>query len=142
MSPSLMTVPPSAPPFDGEPDDGFWDHQVPIASGPAPDLIDGSPSGDHVQRFARVLVEVIAGARPARQLEPVTTERARLHLRRVGAVFAGSQPRLLRVLATRPAPDVTEATVIVGCGQRARAIALRLERRDPTRWICTEMEAG
>jgi len=139
---ALVTVPQSSPPFDGEPGTGW---AVPPAAAPveAPAAVPGLTGGaDHVELFARVLVEVIAGSRPARQLEPVTTERARLHLRRVSAVFAGSQPRLLRVITTRPACDVTEATVLVTCGQRARAIAIRLEQRDPARWICTEMEAG
>jgi hypothetical protein len=145
LAPTCVPVPQSSPPFDGEPGTGWAVPPVAAPFGapaPAGCLTGGGPGADQVELFARVLVEVIAGSRPARQLAPVTTERARLHLRRVGAVFAGSQPRLLRVLTTRPAPDVMEATMIVTCGQRARAIALRLEQRDPARWICTEMEAG
>jgi hypothetical protein len=150
LAPICVPVPQSSPPFDGEPGTGWAVPPVaapfraaPLgAPAPVACLTGGGPGVDQVELFARVLVEVIAGSRSARQLAPVTTERARLHLRRVGAVFAGSQPRLLRVLTTRPASDVMEATMIVTCGQRTRAIAIRLEQRDPARWICTEMEAG
>jgi Family of unknown function (DUF6459) len=145
LAPICVPVPQSSPPFDGEPGTGWAVPPVAAPFGtpaPAGCLASGGPGADQVELFARVLVEVIAGSRSARQLAPVTTERARLHLRRVGAVFAGSQPRLLRVLTTRPASDVMEATMIVTCGQRTRAIAIRLEQRDPARWLCTEMEAG
>jgi hypothetical protein len=139
-APALVTVPDPAPPYDGEPATASPVALMPLASPapcPAPGLAD-----DSVVRFAHILVEAIGGCRPARQLAPLMTERASVQLRRTGPLFAGSRPRVLRVLTTRPAPEVTEATVIVSCGQRARALALRLERREPSRWICTDIEAG
>jgi hypothetical protein len=140
LSARLVTVPDVAPPYDGEPASG--EPFVPVPS-PAPaTCIPVSADDDPVVRFAHVLVEAIAGSRSQRQLAPFMTQRASVHLRRVGPLFAGSRPRVLRVLTTRPAPEVAEATVIVACGQRARALALRLERRDPARWICTDVEAG
>jgi hypothetical protein len=86
-------------------------------------------------------------------------------------LFAGGQrPRLLRVIATRPARDVIEMTVIAGLGARTRALAVRLQRADPAerppawltpadpvgqrqvsalsarpagpRWLCTDIEAA
>lgn len=141
LSARLVAVPDVAPPYDGEPASG-----EPFVPVPSPAPVSGVPvqaaDDDPVVRFAHVLVEAIAGSRSQRQLAPFMTQRASLHLRRVGPLFAGSRPRVLRVLTTRPAPEVAEATVIVSCGQRARALALRLERRDPARWICTDVEAG
>jgi hypothetical protein len=141
LSARLVTVPDAAPPYDGEPAS-----DVPRAALPSPAPATCVPvpvaDDDPVIRFAHVLVEAIAGSRPVRQLAPFMTQRAGLHLRRVGPLFAGSRPRVLRVLTTRPAPEVAEATVIVSCDQRARALALRLERQEPGRWICTDIEAG
>jgi hypothetical protein len=66
---------------------------------------------------------------------------------------AGTAPRVRRVVATRPAPGVVEMTVVVGCGTRVRAIAVRLERQESRRatagrhaaagkWVCTAIEAA
>lgn len=134
-------MPEAAPPFDGEPRPGL----TPLASRPLPVPAPPSaadPPDDWPRRFAVILTEAIAGARPHRHLTPLMTERSVAHLRRVLAAFAGGQPRILRVLTTRPAPDVAETTVIVDCGQRARALALRFERASGGRWLCTDVEGG
>ena len=66
---------------------------------------------------------------------------------------AGQQPLVHRVVASRPAADVVEMTVVVRFGPRVRALAVRLERdgphrggpgRDatPARWRCTALEAA
>jgi hypothetical protein len=69
---------------------------------------------------------------------------------------AGQQPRIVRILSTRPADGVIEMSVIAGFGPRTRALALRLEclpspqrgahssgaRSSGARWICTEIEAA
>lgn len=123
------------------------------------------PDGDWARQFARLLTEALSGARPVRQILPWTSERARVQLRALMPLFAGGQqPRLLRVIATRPARDVIEMTVIAGLGVRTRAVALRLQRADPvdrpawldpagsgrqhqipavaSRWLCTDIEAA
>jgi hypothetical protein len=108
---------------------------------------------DWPQRFARLLVETLAGARPARQIVPWTTERSRSHIRKISPALGGGQrPRVLRVLMSHPGPGVTEMTVIVGIGPRIRALAVRLEQaartsqpvrhQQPNRWICTDVEAA
>jgi hypothetical protein len=108
---------------------------------------------DWPQRFARMLVETLAGARPARQIVPWTTERSQSHIRKItSALGAGPRPRVLRVLTSHPGPGVAEMTVIVGIGPRIRALAVRLEqaartsqpaRHQPAnRWICTDVEAA
>ena len=87
---------------------------------------------DWARRFALLLSEALAGARPVRQILPWTTERARLQLDRLMPLFGGARrPRVLRVIVTRPARDVIEMTVVVGLERRTRALAVRLERTDP-----------
>jgi Family of unknown function (DUF6459) len=127
--------------------------------------------GDWARQFARLLTEALSGARPVRQILPCTSDRARVQLRALMPLFAGGQrPRLLRVIATRPARDVIEMTVIAGLGTRTRALAVRLQRADPAdrppawltpadpvgqrqvsarparpagpRWLCTDIEAA
>lgn len=104
-------------------------------------------------QFAQVLAETLAGTRPARQIRPWTTERARTHIQRLGAQMSGGQqPRIRRVITSRPACNVVEMTVIVGFGTRVRALAVRLEHADATlipgrpprsaRWVCTAVEAA
>jgi hypothetical protein len=123
-----------------------------------------------------MLVETLAGSRPARQILPWTTARARSQFDRLLRGFGGAgspgtgrpvagkggmQPRVMRVVATRPASDVIEMSVIAGFGARVRALALRLERppaevrarmrRLPwpdtalaasSGWVCTDIEAA
>jgi hypothetical protein len=101
-----------------------------------------------------VLAETLAGSRPARQIVPWTTDQARRHIRRLGAVLsAGERPLVRRVVASRPAAGVVEMTVIVAFGPRLRALAVRLEldgpgldypgrAARPPRWRCTAVEAA
>jgi hypothetical protein len=106
---------------------------------PAPD-----PGEVLARQFAVFLVECLAGIRPARQLTPWLSKRGSVHLHRLMPLFAdGHQPRVLRVLSARPAPDVIEMTMVVVTGPRTRALAVRLERaEDPQRWRCTDIEAA
>ncbi len=105
-------------------------------------------------QFAQVLAETLAGARPASQITPWTTERARAHIKRLGPLLAaGQRPRVQRVLTSRPMEDVVEVAVIIGFGSRTRALAARLERAGPqpaawgrparqAHWLCTAVEAA
>lgn len=121
----------------------------PLPSGQDPALSPAWPS-----RFAQALAETLAGSRPPRQMVPWTTEHTRHSIQRLGPrLAAGQQPRVLRVVTSRPACDVLEMTVIVGFGPRVRALAVRLERAGPlpatpgrpaqqARWLCTAIEAA
>jgi Family of unknown function (DUF6459) len=105
-------------------------------------------------QFAQVLAETLAGSRPQGQITPWTTEQARRLIRQLGPMLAaGPAPRVRRVLASRPAEGVVEMTVVVGCGPRTRALAVRLEQDRPHRaqrgrdagaagWVCTAVEAA
>ena len=104
----------------------------------------GEPGGVLPGQFAVFLVECLAGVRPARQLTPWLSKRGSVHLHRLMPLFAGGhQPRVLRVLTTRPVPGVIEMTMVVATGPRTRALAVRLEQSgQPQRWLCTDIEAG
>jgi hypothetical protein len=105
-------------------------------------------------QFAQVLAETLAGSRPADQLLPWTTERARRHIRRLGPLLTGAQqPVVRRVVSSRPAPGVVEMSVVVSVGPKVRALAIRLEYERPCppapeqadrrdRWMCTAVEAA
>lgn len=97
------------------------------------------------RQFPVLLAEVLAGARPVRQVAPWLSKRGSLHLHRLMPLLKSEQqPRVLRVLTTRPAPNVVEMTVIAVIGPRPRALAIRLEHHDarPRSWLCTDIESA
>jgi len=95
-------------------------------------------------QFAILLSETLAGVRPAQQLTPWLSKRGMLHLHRLTPMFRiGHQPRVLRILTTRPAQNVVEMTVIAAFGARPRALAIRLEHNpQQSRWQCTDIESA
>ncbi|MQY07101.1 Rv3235 family protein [Actinomadura macrotermitis] len=110
------------------------------ADGPVPDAAELRAVAD---ASVRLIVEVLTGVRPPRQL-------ARLAVREVydgiaahrQAVAAGARvrpPRILTSWLQRPAPGVAEAGAVVAAAGRVQAIALRLEERGG-RWRCTALE--
>jgi hypothetical protein len=106
------------------------------------------------RQFAQVIVEILAGSRPPRQIVPWTTDRVRARIDLLSQVLASDQrPRIRRIMTSRPAARVVEMTVVVSFGPRSRALAMRFEhmpaRRPvpglpvrPARWLCTEIETG
>ncbi len=183
----LLPVPDSAPPYDDGPAEGAPRGRprpparrpgrskpagtttrpgtTPQAPGQPPPARPPSrrPAADArwPSQFAQVLAETLAGSRPPGQIRPWTTEQARRRIRQLGPrLAAGVQPRVRRVMTSRPAAGVVEMTVIVGFGPRIRALAVRLERDAPraadpppggpgsgpgaaaARWICTALEAA
>jgi len=120
----------------------------------------GETGTDWPTRFARMVAEALAGARPAGQILPWTSKRARSQFLRLlrafgsgaagglaqGGLARGGQLRIVRVVATRPARDAIEMSVIARFGERVRALALRLERIAGDdcsgEWICTDIEAA
>ncbi len=167
--PAAAEVLTPGPEGDGDTDAGARQAGDGDTSGPAcrpPAGTDGGPrsgragstqegDGDRwPSQFAQVLAETLAGSRPASQIAPWTTERARAHIRRLGPLLAaGQRPRVQRVLTSRPVEDVVEVAVVVGFGPRTRALAARLERAGPqpatpgrparqARWLCTDVESA
>ena len=129
------------------------------AGAPEPARLPGpagapEPGAAWPRQFAQVIVEILAGSRPSRQLVPWTTDRVRAQVDGLTRLFTADQrPRLRRVMTSQPAVSVVEMTMVVGSGPRTRALALRFEHRPerpaapgrparPARWLCTEIEAG
>ncbi len=142
---------------DGRTASGTASGETPSTPRP-PATVPGAPPGWQ-NRFAQVLAETLAGARPPRQIVPWTTEEALRRIQRLGPRLASEQrPRVRRVLTSLPAPDVMEMAVVVGFGPRVKALAVRLEHTAPraaalpgvgaaaeraaARWVCTAVEAA
>ena len=106
------------------------------------------------RQLAVVIVEVLAGVRPDRQLVPLATDRVRARVGNLAPLLAaGRRPRISRIVMSRPADRVVEMTVVVNFGARSRALAMRFEHAAarpaapgwparPARWLCTALEAG
>ena len=124
---------------------------APVAAPPAvaADLTTAWP-----RRLATVIVEVLAGVRPDRQLVALATERVRARIAGLAPLLAcDRRPRITRIVTSRPAARVVEMTVVANFGPRSRALALRVEHvaarpaapgwpARPARWLCTAIEAG
>jgi len=99
------------------------------------------------ERLTQVIVEVLAGARPAGQLAGLATlDVLRFLARGAGRLGAvqGAPARLPVVGSIRicqPCDGVVEASAVINTGGRARALALRLEGIDG-RWRCTAIDLG
>jgi hypothetical protein len=135
-------------------------HTGPVGTGPAhtgPVGMEGTDTGSAgawPRQFAQVVVEILAGVRPARQVFPWTTDRVRAQIRHIGPVLAADRrPVIKRIVTSQPTARVVEMTVVVSSGTRSRALAMRLEHvgaRQATpgrpgrsaRWLCTELEAA
>jgi Family of unknown function (DUF6459) len=144
----------STPPEETEPAHTEPAHTEPGHAEPGhagPTRTDPTQAEPWPGRFAQVLAETLAGARPPQQLTPWTTEQARRRIRQLGPLLSTAQrPRVRRLVASAPVPGVVEMTVIVNAGPRLRAIAVRLERSAQAgprsgagqQWICTAVEAA
>src|SRR5262249_28718912 len=125
-------------------------HDAPAAGQPglSPARREQAADAEWPSHFAQVLAETLAGARPPGEIVPGTTAQAGKRIRQLGPMLAGGvQPRVRRVVTSRPTSGVVEMTVIVGFGSGVRALAVRLERDGPhratpgraarpARWLC------
>lgn len=102
-------------------------------------------------RFAQAVVEVIGGDRPVSQLLRCTSPRVYQEIGRRAQILARTAPattrrRTLRpqvrsVHVFQPTSQAAEVCVHVRHGERSRALAARLEKRDG-RWTCTALTVG
>lgn len=119
-------------------------------------LVGADDDGDRevqmwAARFAQAVVEVVAGDRPLPQLLRWTTARIYNDLSRRVRILARTSvaPQRMRTVRAqvrsvhvcRPGADCAEVSVHVRHGQRSRAIAARLERRNG-HWTCTALQLG
>ncbi|MBX6391757.1 MAG: hypothetical protein IRZ08_22675 [Frankia sp.] len=88
----------------------------------------------------RALVEVLSGLRPVGHLAGWTTYPLQSALERYGGWFqGGTAVRSMRV--SEPRPGAAEVSAVVSRGDRAAAIALRMEATDG-RWRVTALHLG
>jgi hypothetical protein len=160
----LVPVPDAAPPYDcpghnaacapveravAEPVEGG---AQPVLYAPA--VVVPEPAAAGPRPLAVVIVEVLAGVRPDRQLVPLATDRVLARVRSLAPLLGtGRRPRIQRMVTSRPAARVVEMTVVASFGPRSRALAMRFEHAAarpaapgwparPARWLCTAVEAG
>ena len=119
-----------------------------------PPAVAVDPDAAWPRRLAVVIVEVLAGVRPDRQLIVLATDRVRARIAGLAPLLACDQrPRITRIVTSRPAARVVEITVVANFGPRCRALALRGEHMAarptapgrparPARWLCTAIEGG
>jgi Family of unknown function (DUF6459) len=163
--PSAAAVPTAAVPTAAVPTAAVPTAAVPTAAVPtalaptalAPTALaptaGAGAAGTWPRQFAQVMVEILAGVRPARQIHALATDRVRAQIRHLGPILAADRrPVIKRVVTSRPAAGVVEMTVVVSAGSRSRALAMRLEHvagrpsapglpERPARRLCTEVEA-
>lgn len=128
---------------DGQPLDDDEDDfgPVPTRSADLPDPLVWS------RGLAQVVVEVLAGLRPASQLLRWTTTLVHEQILRLAAHPSPARGRTTRrpvvrsVRVCEPADGVAEVSAVVAGHPRTRALALRLEGGDG-RWRVTVLEAG
>lgn len=92
----------------------------------------------------RMLLEVVVGERPVRQVASWVSPRvlAGLEHRSPSQRTAlGRRPMLRSLRVTEPADSVAEVSAVVALGERVRAVALRLEGLDG-RWTVTALHVG
>ncbi len=91
----------------------------------------------------RLVVEVLAGMRPAHQLSLVAVPAVCRAVAPHGRPGAGggriAPPRVLSSRVQRPSPAVAEAVAVAAVSGRVHALALRLEHTRG-RWRCTALE--
>lgn len=100
--------------------------------------------GPRAARAVRLLLEVVVGERPVRQVSAWVSPRVLAGLERrspAQRTALGRRPVLRSLRVTEPAEAVAEVSAVVMLGTRARAVALRLEGLDG-RWTVTALHVG
>jgi hypothetical protein len=90
--------------------------------------------------IARLVLDVLTGARPYHHLAGRTTPRMFELLESLAARIPGrATPQLSRLRVCEPAPGVAEVAAVAAVGHRVQALALRLEH-ERGRWRCAAIE--
>lgn len=148
--PRLLPVPAADPP--GEEDPGpappppvtgalapaYDPRTEPLVWGPRGAL----PDERRLRSLGQAVAEVLAGRRPAAALSGRFTARCHAELVRAGTMIEARRPLLVgRPHVTEPREGVVEMCLLVHCGERSRALALRLERHG-VQWLVTDFETA
>jgi len=90
------------------------------------------------QRVVCLLNEVLAGARPARQITPLFPPHLRGAIRRARPEHGGVA-RIRHLLITSHTRGVYEVVAVCRRAGRASVFGLQLTRRDDGRWVVTDV---
>jgi hypothetical protein len=153
------------PPYDDEVGDRMpwpgaysvelpFDEPAPRVFRQPPDIFDRQPTSRRrlpdpepwAARLIQAALEMIAGRRPATQLQEWTTplvlaELAVAATERHRALPGSSPPTVRSVRVSEPADGVAEISAVVQRGERYFAVAARLEGLDG-RWRCVAIRLG
>lgn len=129
----------------------FADPIPPSGQAPPPISTGGAELDRFAERFAHVLIEVMAGNRGPQQLARWSSEPVYQQLLQRCAAISKVGPancrrralpiQLRRVRVFCPQPDVAEISIVAKHGHRFRAIAARIEHTGK-RWSCTAIQFG
>jgi hypothetical protein len=100
------------------------------------------PDERRLRGLGQALAEILAGRRPPETVQERLTERAYAGLCRSGKMIDTPRPPLVGTPhVQRPHADALEMCLIVHCGTRSRALAVRLERFG-VQWLVTDFETA
>ncbi|MFI6811292.1 Rv3235 family protein [Nonomuraea sp. NPDC050328] len=98
------------------------------------------PDQRRLRHLGQALAEVLAGRRPPASLADRLSDQAYRELRKAGRMIDTRRPPLVGTPRIQePRDGAVEMCVLVHCGERSHALALRLERRG-VQWVCTDFE--
>lgn len=157
-SPLPVPHPPAGHPLTGAPDLPVQRSRpvlrrlVEVLPPPAVDAVAVPPPAPHrgdpaaarsADRVLRVAVEVVAGHRPAGQLEAVLAPSVRSRLRWLRRSAGHLRARVLSVRCQQCVPGVLEAVAVVATTAGVRALVARFEQvvdDGGSRWMCTVLD--
>ncbi len=122
------------PPLPGWTDPDLWLDGLTAPPQPVPDAarpVAGS--------LVRVLAEVLMGQRSPEQLGEWLHPDQIARLTTLVRQLRGVKVRIQRCTLVSTAPERVEGTVLLHCGERRLAAAIRLDERDG-RWVCGQLE--
>ena len=99
-----------------------------VEPGAADRCRDGGASRVTLGRIVVLMLEVITGRRPGRQLATVTEAQVRRYLRAARPTALARPLVLVSVRVCVPAEQVAELAAVLGYGQRTPAMAARFEQ--------------
>ncbi len=146
--PRLLPVPAADPAHDDErPASGTprTYGALALARGGGP-LVIGPPGAVPDERRLRglgqAMAEILCGRRPPATVQDRLSERAYGELIRAGRMIDAPRPPMVGAPhIQQPGDGVLEMCLLVHCGPRSHALALRLERRG-VQWLVTDFETA
>jgi hypothetical protein len=100
------------------------------------------PDERRLRGLGQALAEILSGRRPPDTVQDRLTERAYAELCRAGKMIDTSRPPLVGLPhIQQPRAGSVEMCLLVHCGPRSRALAVRLERYG-VQWLVTDFETA